>query len=185
MNELLLEASMERSVFLEGAADCRILIAKPQDANWALRTAEDANIRPSESVIIYLAVEFERYWAEGIRTFQAGDSHLVEPDIEDLKTLYENIMDMIKPGKKASVLFEEITAGLEQKNVCSISDYGFGQGVGLSLQEYPVIDREDETILSEGMCLTFRFAAKEKTLGAVMLGNTLFLSGGAPEHLIT
>ena len=61
--------------------------------------------------------------------------------------------------------------------------YGLGRGIGLSLNEWPLIDPGAKEELKEGMCLTLRLAVKDGTGGAVMIGNTLSLSKTGVEVL--
>ncbi len=183
MNEEILEAIVDREARLAGAEDFRMLVAKPRGKKWALRPAEDVQISPGDSVIIYLAVSFERYWSEGIRTFVAELSSLTKPASENAEALYERISGMIKPGKTASQFYKETIAELQRGKIEYIPDYGLGQGIGLDLQESPVITEEDATLLKEGMCLTLRLAIKDADLGAIMMGDTIHLSKDGPEVL--
>ena len=63
-----------------------------------------------------------------------------------------------------------------QCGVDHIDEYGLAQGIGLSLNEWPRFDGEASGNLEEGMCLSLRLGVKDKTRGALMLGNTLHVS---------
>jgi Xaa-Pro dipeptidase len=183
MNEKILEAMVNKETRLDGVEDFRMLIAKPMETKWAFRPVEEVQISSGDSVIIYLAVEFERYWAEGIRTFVGKDSYFVSVKPEGFITLYDQMMDGLKPGKKLSQFYKETINKIRKSNVNPIREYGLGQGIGLSLQEFPVITSKDETLLKEGMCLTLRLAVKNEELGAVMVGDTIHVSKNGPEVL--
>ena len=101
-NEKRLEAVMSREAYLEGAEDVRMLIARPREKNWALRPFEDNPLSADQPVILYLAVEFERYWAEGTRTFILRDNALTVPNSEAIQSLYAQIIEGMKSGKKIS-----------------------------------------------------------------------------------
>ena len=64
-----------------------------------------------------------------------------------------------------------------------IPEYGLGQGIGLSLQESPLLTEEESGSLQEGMCIALRCAVKDKELGAIMIGETIYLSKNGPEVL--
>lgn len=183
MNERILEAHIFKAARLEGAGDIRVLIAKPLKAKWALRPVEDTAISAGDSIIIYLAVEFERYWSERIRTFIVKDSSLVKPEFETAETLYKRIMKRIKPGKTVSQFYKEAIGEIEKSHAEYIPEYGLGHGIGLNLQEPPVIAEVDTNQLKEGMCFTLRLTIKDTTIGAAMVGNTINLSKKGPEIL--
>ena len=183
MNEKVLEAIMGREAYLEGAEDFRMLVARPLEGKWAFRPAEDAQILPEGSIIVYLAVEFERYWSEGIRTFVVNHSSFTEPEFERGKALYESIISRMKPGKTLSQFYKEAIEEIQKSGIDYMPEYGLGQGIGLSLQEPPVIAEEDMNQLRDGMCLTLRLAMKDKGVGAIVMGNTIHLLKGRSEVL--
>jgi Xaa-Pro dipeptidase len=134
-------------------------------------------------VIFYVAVEFERYWAEGIRTYLFKDTAFIKPDTEPVNSLYNQIVGGMTPGKSTSQLYREILDKIKANSMDVILDYGLGQGIGLSIQEFPLFTDEDATPLQEGMCLTFRLAIKHGEMGTIMMGDTIYLSKNGPEIL--
>ena len=180
-NEGVFEAALRREARLEGGEDFRMMIAKPSKEKWAFRPPEDRSIGPEDKVIIYLAVEFERYWAEAIRTFTLKGSSLVEAPSDPIKNLYEKILNGMRPGEKISRFYKETMMEIEKARLDPIPDYGLGQGIGLSLKEFPMITEEDETILKEGMCFSLRLGTRDKEIGVTMMGNTIYLSDKGPE----
>lgn len=183
MNERVLEAMVNRETRLEGSEDFRMLIAKPMDPQWALRPTEDIQISSGDSVIIYLAVEFERYWSEGIRTFVVKDSSFVDVKPENVMALYDQMTSGLKPGKQLSQFYKETIGKIRKSRVHSIPQYGLGQGIGLSLQEFPEITEGERSLLKEGMCLTLRLSIQDSEKGAVMVGHTVHVSKNGPEVL--
>ena len=181
--ENVLEAAARREARLEGAEDFRMMILKPLEERGAFRPPEERSLRPGESVIIYLAVEFERYWAEAARTFTFKDSSFIETSPEDVKALYEKVVEGMKPGKRISQFYRETMAKSARANVEHIPDYGLGQGIGLSSKELPVLAQGDRTVLDEGMCFSLRLGIRDKELGTIMTGNTIYLSKRGAEVL--
>ena len=182
-NEKILEAVIGRAAYLDGAEDVRLLIANPQETSWTLRPFEEGPISAGHSVIIYLAVEFERYWSEGIRTFLFKNDSFTEPNLEAARALYNRIMDGMRSGKRVSDFYRETIDKIKESNVDHLPEYGLGQGIGLSLQEFPLLAGEDISPFKEGMCLTLRLAIKNKEMGAMMIGDTIYLSKNGPEVL--
>ena len=183
LREEVLEASARREARLEGAEDFRMMIAKPLEEKWAFKPPEEKPLRSEDKVIIYLAIEFERYWAEAVRTFIVRDSSFVEIQPEGIKTLYETIMEGMSTGKKISQFYKETMAKIKKANFDSIPDYGLGQGIGLSPKEFPVIAKEDRNILNHGMCFSLRLGVRNKEMGPIMIGNTIYLSKKGAEVL--
>jgi Xaa-Pro aminopeptidase len=179
--ENVLEAAARREARLEGTEDFRMMILKPSDKNGAFRPPEERPIRSGDRLIIYLAVEFERYWAEAVRTVTFADVSFQETLPDPVKTLYENILQGMKIGKKISQLHRETMAKIAKAKFEEISDYGVGQGIGLSLKELPLIAKEDRNILADGMCLSLRVGIRDKEVGAAMIGDTIYSSKAGPE----
>jgi Xaa-Pro dipeptidase len=182
-NEKHMEAVISRDAYIEGAEDARMLIARPRGKNWALRPFEEIPLASNQTIILYLGVEFERYWAEGIRTFVLKDNGLTEAKIEAFTSLYGQILEGVTPGKQISKFCRDAMDGTKTMQLGVISEYGMGQGIGLSLQESPLLSEEEPNALREGMCLTLRLAVKNTELGAIMRGETIHLSKTGPEVL--
>ncbi len=183
LREEVLEAAARREARLEGAEDFRMMIAKPLEERWAFKPPEEKPLRSEDKVIIYLAIEFERYWAEAARTFSVRDSSFVEIQPEGIKTLYETIMEGMSTGKKISQFYKETMAKIKKGHFDFIPEYGLGQGIGLSPKEFPVIVKEDRNIFSQGMCFSLRLGIRDKETGPIMIGNTIYLSKKGPEVL--
>jgi Xaa-Pro aminopeptidase len=182
-NERQIEAKLDWAARVQGAEDVRILLAKPLKPNWALRPAEAAAVSPGDSLIVYLAASFERYWAEGIRTYRAEESSFVLANDDKTHELFQQLVAALKPGKPVSQFYRETMEELRRRNVRSIPGYGLGHGIGLSMEEAPVIDEKDANRFAEGMCLVLRMAAADQERGAVMTGNTIHLSQAGAEVL--
>jgi Xaa-Pro aminopeptidase len=178
-----LEAAARREARLEGAEDFRMMILKPFEKDGAFRPPEERPISSGDRIIIYVAVEFERYWAEAVRTFVLKESAFAEIQPETVKALYETILQGMKIGKRVSQFYREAVAKMAKAKFEEISGYGMGQGIGLSLKELPLISKEDRSILVDGMCLSLRLGIRAKELGAAMIGDTIYLSSKGPEVL--
>lgn len=183
MNERWLEAEIRRETRFEGAEDFRMMIGRPGERTWAFRPSEKALILPGETVIIYLAVAFERYWSEGVHTYVAEGSNLAKVQSDGTNLLYERLMKTIKPGKRSSQVYWEAMDEIQKNKFEYIPDYGLGQGIGLGVKEDPVFTGEDDTPLKDGMCFSLRVLVKHGELGAVMIGHTLHLTKKGPTVL--
>ena len=147
-----------------------------------LRPAEDRRIEPGSVFVLYFAAEFERYWAEGMKTFAVGEASFSEI-ANDVTAVYARALNAIKPGMKVSRLGKDLLEDVRRSGLELLRDYGLGNGIGLSLNEPPVISDKGAQRLKEGMCLALRLAVSHKTYGSVMLGNTLIAGKNGAEVL--
>ncbi|MDB4443824.1 aminopeptidase P family N-terminal domain-containing protein [bacterium] len=183
LDEIILDANLDYGARIDGAEDIRILLAKPLETEWAFRTAGDVAISDGDRIIIYLAVAFERYWAEGIRTFEVRSSSLIDQTSDDAGALYERILNMIIPGKALSQFYGEATGEIGKSPMDELGEYGLGQGIGLSLHESPVIDQNATGHFEEGMCFALHVMSKDKEIGPCITGETILLSKEKAEVL--
>jgi Xaa-Pro aminopeptidase len=140
-------------------------------------------ISAGDAVIVYLAIEFERYWAEGTRTYRAEGASLVDSTAEDVRSLYGRIAKGLTPGKTASEFHRNALGKIKRSRLSFVADYGLGGGIGLCGQEPPLFSADDDTVLKEGMTLSLRLCVTTPETGLAMLGNTVHLSGNGPEIL--
>ena len=192
-NERAVEALIYRLGYLDGAEDVRILIARsagarpqrqsPDEKDETLRPPDDRTISGGDVVVVHLAVEFERYWAEGTRTYRAEGISLAESTPDAVRSLYGRITQGLVPGKTASGFYREAFAKVKRSRIPFVADYGLGGGIGLSGQELPLLSADDGTLLKEGMTLSLRLAVTAPETGLAMLGDTVRLSGNGPEIL--
>jgi Xaa-Pro aminopeptidase len=180
---LSFDAGLDREARLAGAEDVKQLYARPAESNWTLRAVEDMTYSPGESVIVYLAVEFERYWAETVRTFVVEPGVIKELRSDALDRVREQVLAKMKPGKKVSKFYEEAAMEVGQNPDCYVTEYGLGNGIGLWVDESPVLSEEDPGTLQAGMCLAMRLAIKDKGKGPIMTGCTVHLTENGPEVL--
>jgi Xaa-Pro dipeptidase len=183
VNEKTIEGTLYREARIEGAEDFRMMISRPKRDQGTFRPPEEAILSPGETVCLYLAVEFERYWSEAIRTFTVKDGLLVPVAREDMNDRYQRIAELLEPRKTASSFCNEAFSQIRKEKAELLPAYALGQGIGLSPRESPTLSKGDKTVLKEGMCLTVRLLVKDETLGALMIGNTLLLTKKGPEIL--
>lgn len=183
VNERIFEAKLDWFARIQGAEDVRILLANSKDSNWALRPADDRIIQSGEEITLYLATSFERYWADIIRTFSLKDSKFLEVKDEKINKLYRNIIDSIKLGTSISDFYNETLRRIEEDGYIYIPDYSLGNGIGLSLEESPFINKSNEGQFLSNMCFSFRLTVKDNMNRYIMLGDTLLIKESVPEIL--
>lgn len=175
-DERALEAFIIREARLEGAEDVRVLFGKPGQDNWAFHPGENIGFQAGETLIIYLALVYERYWSEAAKTFKVEDSALVILDLEKQETLYSELAHCLQPGKAICDCYQDIMAKIEARDLDFIPDYGLGRGIGLSPREWPLLNQDEAGFFKQGMCFSLRICIRDQDLGAIMIGNTLALT---------
>ncbi len=183
MNERMVEAMLFREARLDGAEDIRVLFGKPHKTAWSLRPSGDANFEPGRGVILLLAVAYERYWSEGIRTYIAGENTFTAPDLEGTEAIYQQLTECMKPGESIGHCCTEAMSKIPKEGLDLLEEYGMGQGIGLSMKERPLMDRNETGDLEESICFTLRLGVDDETLGAAMIGNTFCVSNTGVESL--
>ncbi len=180
-SERELEAILDLAARLEGAEDVRIMVANPRQPAWAFRPTE--NFMPSEAgaIIVSMAVAFERYWAEAIRTYRVDSSSLLYYSGNSIGAVYEKMLGGMRPENGIDHFCRHAHNEIEESRLYSLPVYGLGNGIGLALQEYPLLEGGENAVLKKAMCFAVRLAAKDPEIGSVMIGDTIILSEGGVE----
>lgn len=171
--ERIIEATIIREARLEGAEDVRVLFGRPQVPGWQLASAGNDAVNSGETLIVYLALVFERYWAEAACTFIVDKNVLARPDIEVSQQLFKEMKTCIQPGKAVKECNSDMQAVLSEHSAGFIDHYGFGQGIGLDPEEWPSWDEEGSGYLENGMCMTLHACMKDPGIGEIMIGETV------------
>ena len=177
--ERLLEAQVRLSARLKGAEDVRLLFASPQEGEWGLRAPEEQPIRAEEHILVYAAAEIDRYWAEAMRTFVATEAGLLNLENTAVQSAYTAMLASVMPSANANA---PVLAGCEAAARAGIKlaeDYGYGNGIGLSLDEAPAVGTGVSGVLQPGMALSVRLFTRDQ--GGALLGDTLLIHADGSE----
>ena len=154
-------AIIDRVARSAGAEDVRYMVASGPQAGIALHPVDDRVLAAGDTLLIYAAIEAQRYWAETARTFVLG------PASPALKALHDRAMDRVaalraaaRPGVAASAL-----AGVSTARALG---YGLGNGIGLDAEEFPLIAPNAAGKLVAGATLALRAMLHEQNLGVAV-----------------
>lgn len=175
--ERVIEAALYREARFEQAEDFRMLIARRDKAGWSFRPTDSTTLSEGDNVVLYLAVEFERYWAEAIRTFTFRGAAFVEEKSEETLAAFRQLCTSLKPGVTISTFCREATAPMGQKSIEALGPCGLGNGIGLGLQEAPLLTEQSTGELTEGMVLSVRMVSAGTDKLCSMVGNTVIVTG--------
>jgi Xaa-Pro dipeptidase len=182
LNEHSIQAFLYREARYAGAEDVRALVGKSVGENWYLGPAEKRSIDEGQTISLYLALEFERYWAEAARTFRVENNSLVPAD-QILEEVYRGSAEAVKVRTTGSEAYGLISQSLKNSGFEMLTDYGLGYGVGLAPEEPPWIAEGEGTRLIEGMTIALHLIVKNKDAGVLMKGETLLVTDAAPVVL--
>jgi Xaa-Pro aminopeptidase len=160
----------------------RALVGRVIGENWCLGPAEKKRIDEGQTVSLYLAVEFERYWAEAARTFRVENDSLVPAD-QVFDEAFRESAEAVKAGKTGSEVYSSIVQTLKTRGFEPLTEYGLGYGIGRSPEELPWIAEEDSSRLVEGMAIALHLIVKSKNAGVLMKGETFLVTCAAPVAL--
>jgi Xaa-Pro aminopeptidase len=170
-------AGIDRVARTAGVEDVRYLIASGPQVGVALRPIDDRVLAARDTVLIYAAVEAQRYWAETARTFVIGSA---PPALRALHARAVEALDAMREAAGAGVSASDLAAAAAA--ILPPSPYGFGNAIGLDANEPPVIAGESGDTFADGATLALRAIVHENGMG-VAVGQTVVLRSGRAEAL--
>ncbi|UCF04054.1 MAG: aminopeptidase P family protein [bacterium] len=150
-------------------------------------------IQAGEVVVFDMAVVNEGYHADLARTYCIGKA---PPEAHEahsaLVAVQDAIIETAKPGSAASRIYE---AAVEKASELGWGEYFqgsgeqkgtfVGHGLGLEVDERPLLSPKDETVITENMTFTTEIFMVHPAFGEVKLEDTLLVTGNGPEFLTT
>jgi Xaa-Pro aminopeptidase len=160
-------AAAAQRVFVGGASNARALVEAERSARMdkahdfrALANIETDGLAPYEGLsddrreplVLWLAVEYNSYWA---------DTTLVYPQLASAEgeRAIDAMVGAIKAGAAVGGVANAALHVLSEPSRQTALLYGLGNGVGLALRDEPVITPTNDQALSEGQLLSLRVAA--------------------------
>ena len=134
----------------QGAHDFRISI-NSKDGRW-LWPLDNSVQTLSHRLVAYMAVEFQGYWADGTVTLPLPDSDVGKK----AKRALDSMIDAARPGTTAGAVADCALKELGPELGSPATEIGLGNGLGLSLEEPPVVRIGAEDQLIEGNILSLR-----------------------------
>ncbi len=179
-------ADVDREIRRRGAEDVRILVASGDQVGRALRPPDDRLLAAGDTVLLFVAAEYQRYWAEGAQTFTLG-----APDgaVRALaETAAETVAAMraaaVAPGARASDVAEAAHQRLGTGEALAAAEaYGLGHGIGLDLEESPTIAADEATAIQDGATLGLHVVLHAGGRGAIF-GQTIGVAAGSATPLL-
>jgi len=175
--ERVIDAEARLTARLKGAEDVRFYIMRPGE--WALRVAGEAQLAQGERVLVYAAAEMDRYWAEAMRTFVVSEKGWTPVEAGAAGAAWQEMVKAAAAGQKGDAPVKAAIQAATSSGMQLGDDFGYGNGIGLSLDERPVIAAGSTEVLEAGTALSLRVFTREQ--GGFLLGDTLILHSQGGE----
>lgn len=172
-------AQLDGLVRKQGAEDVRFLVASGPAAGVSLRPVDDRVLAAGDPVLIYIAVQHQRYWAEAARTYVLGapDARLVELHAKAVRAL-----DAMAASSRAGAQIGSIAASARTalgEAHATAQSYGLGNGIGLDVNEAPAISGASGARYVEGSTVALRVLAHAGGSGVAVARTLQIGSAGA------
>lgn len=144
-----------------------------------------------EVVMVDLCGTFDGYITDEARTYVLGKATTAQKEItEAVEYVIQETMGLMKPGTVASEIFLAAQAAAERTSYGAYFLGGkernirfVGHGLGLELDELPMITPNDTTVLAPGMVIAYEPIIMVPGIGAATLENTLLITEEGNEIL--
>lgn len=146
----------ERAARYDRVRDFRGLVNACADD---LRPYEGRSSERTTPLALYVAVERQGYWADGVTSYGAAAAAAVD-------AMTAMARSGVTVGHVAAAALERLPSEMHD---CALA-YGLGNGIGLGLDEEPRIAPGSDESLVEGTLLSLRVLGKERAAALVQVG---------------
>lgn len=140
--------------------------------------------KTGEVVLPEIRSSHQGYWTQIGRTISIGKSSREEKKIfKIVKTASEKAIDAMKPYTPVSNVAKAVNKVIEKTGLKECLRYSLGGGIGLDLQEAPIIGEKETLKLLENMVLSLRICIYKPNIGAALLTDSVLVLRTGPELL--
>jgi len=149
-------------------------------------------IRRGDLVVVDIPVLVEGYHADQTRTYIVGEAKDGAKKLfQSLKEIANHLIDHITPGMKCSEVYKMAVKKAEELQVGKpFLNFGkgrkskiIGHGVGIEINEPPILSDYDHSIISEGFVLALDMHMMDEKFGVVKLEDMIVI--GEKNKLLT
>ncbi len=171
-------ALIDREMRREAAEDVRILIAAGDHIGRQLAPPDDRVLADGDVVLLFVAAEVQRYWAEAAQTLVLGT---VPPPVRELVNKASRAVGAMETASRAGTPVRAIAEAARSAIGAgalwdSAARYGLGHGIGLDIDLPPTIALESTETLDRELILALHVVLHDGPYGAVA-GNTFLIHG--------
>jgi Xaa-Pro aminopeptidase len=145
---------------------------------------EKREIQPNDLVIVDSGCVYQNYCSDVTRTYCEDPSEEQRKLFEDVKEIQDEMIEMIRPGRKISEVGQKQIDKAEElgydseKHVLHVS-----HGVGVSIHEGPRISHESEEEFKEGMVITIEPGLYVPDIGGARMEDVVLVTEEGYEVL--
>jgi Xaa-Pro aminopeptidase len=178
-------AELDGYIRAQAAEDVRIMVASGEQTGVSMRPADDRVLKAGDIVMLYVAAEVQRYWAEGARTFVLGTASDAMRNLAASGSgALASMRDAIRSGVTAQTIAQAADRVLgDEKLRRAAQAYGYGNGIGLDAEEAPMIAQDFSDAIANNAALALRMIGHAQGLG-IAIGETILVRDGKVERLI-
>lgn len=180
-------AAVDQVIRSSGAEDARFLIASGPRASLSLRPPDDRVLQHGDVILLHIAVEFQRYWAEAAKTYVLGAADTQVRELVDLASATVTAMAAVARAEiqACAVATTGVNTLKNEKMTRTALAYGLGHGIGIDLNEMPSIHPNVTETLAENTTLALHIVLhSEEGLGAIA-GQTMVIGVGGAQPLVS
>ena len=163
-------AVIDRHIRRAGAEDAHYLVASGSQTAIGLRPVDDRALVKGDPVMISVAVESQRYWAETARTFVLGQA---SGELRAIHGVATEALKAMRTTTRAGATTGNIAAAVEKslgdtKLSQVAASYGFGHGIGLDAEELPIIRAGGKESVARDAVMALRVVLAGKDCGVAV-----------------
>ena len=163
----------EHAAVQHGAQDVRSLFSL--DGGRTLRPFDVPVAQRCDPLQAYLAVRHDGYWADAFVRIRTQDDALGDRAAKMLKAMLAEA----KPGVSARTLHQLADKNRTARALHPLADPTFGNCIGLSLDESPLLTRDGDARLETDAVYSLRSGVLDGAYGAVLSATVLMTERGA------
>ncbi|OBZ14965.1 peptidase M24 [Bacillus sp. FJAT-27264] len=141
-------------------------------------------IAPGDLVRFDLCLQLGGYWADTGRTAVLGEpTEWQQNHFQYVKTGWERALDMIRPGVKASEVFEAALTTVQKEGIPHYRRQHVGHAIGLELYDGITLSPGDHSVLEKGMVLCVEVPYYELGAGGFQIEDTVVVTEDGFEFI--
>lgn len=134
-------------------------------------------VQPGDLVRFDLCCQLDGYWADTGRTVVLGSpSPWQRNHFAAVKSGWERALELVRPGAKASEIFEAAVQTVQQNGIPHYRRQHVGHAIGLELYDDIVLAPGDQRVLEEGMVFCVEVPYYELGAGGFQIEDTVIVT---------
>ena len=149
-------------------------------------TSKEFILKNDMPICIDMGVKNQHYCSDMTRTFFYGDAHKKLEEFYNI--VYETLVacaQFIKPGITCKTLDELARKIIGDAGYAELFGHGLGHGIGLNVHEYPLLSKDKNCELEEGMAFTLEPGIYMPGIGGVRIEDIVVVTKSGCEILTT